>query len=99
MNPILFLVSFLSCAAIAATAYLTHRHLGPFALVLARLRATRRAYVQVASILWVVAAGVAVLPFLAWAWPTETVAWAKYYFVIAPVIASSIASTRVQRAP
>ena len=99
MNPILFLVSFLFCAAIAATAYLTRRHLGPFAFVLVRLRATARSYIQVATILWVVAAGLAVLPFLAWVWPTETAAWAKYYFVIAPVIASSIVSTCVQRAP
>ena len=99
MNPTLFIVSFLFCAAVAVTAYLTQRHLGPFALVLARLRATRRAYVRVATILWVVAAGVAAIPFLAWAWPTETAAWAKYYFVVAPVIASVIVSAPVRRAP
>jgi len=99
MNWILFLVSFLFGAAVAITAYLTQRRLGPFAFVLARLRAAPRTYVQVATMLWVVAAGLAALPLFAWAWPAETTASAVYYFILVPGIASTFVSNQVQRAP
>jgi hypothetical protein len=99
MNPILLMVSLLFSAAVAAAAYLTPRHRGPFAFVLARLRADAAAYAQVATMLWVVVIGIAAMPALAWLWPAETATWAVYYFVVAPGLVVALRSTRISRAP